>query len=77
MKLHANARLRPKGRLLLCQRVLEQGWSLARAAEATGVSGAPQASGWAGIALRASWGSWIVPRPQRECRAGPIRRGWS
>src|SRR5436305_13187046 len=38
MKLHGNARLSPKGRLLLCRRVLEEGWSLARAAEAAGVS---------------------------------------
>jgi transposase len=38
MKLHGNARLSPRGRLLLCERVLEQGWSLATAAEAAGVS---------------------------------------
>jgi transposase InsO family protein len=38
MKLHGNARLSPKGRLLLCQRVLDDGWSLAAAAEAAGVS---------------------------------------
>jgi transposase InsO family protein len=38
MKLHGNARLSPKGRLLLCGRVLEDGWSLAAAAEAAGVS---------------------------------------
>jgi transposase InsO family protein len=38
MKLHGNARLSPKGRLLLCRRVTEQGWSLAAAAEAVGVS---------------------------------------
>jgi hypothetical protein len=38
MKLHGNARLSPKGRLLLCRPVLEQGWSLAQAAEAAGVS---------------------------------------
>ena len=38
MKLHGNARLSPKGRLLLCRRVLEEGWSLAAAAEAAGVS---------------------------------------
>ena len=38
MKLHGNARLSPKGRLLLCRRVLEDGWSLARAAKAAGVS---------------------------------------
>jgi transposase InsO family protein len=39
MKLHANARLSVKGRELLVDRILEQGWSPARAAEAAGVSG--------------------------------------
>ena len=38
MKVHANAPLGPKGRLTMVLRVLEQGWSLARAAEAAGVS---------------------------------------
>jgi transposase InsO family protein len=38
MRLHRNARLSPKGRLLLCRRVLELEWSLAAAAEAAGVS---------------------------------------
>ena len=39
MRLHGNARLSPKGRLLLCCRVLEdEDWSLAAAAEAAGVS---------------------------------------
>ena len=38
MKLHANAKLGPKGRLVICRRVLEQGWSLTEAAEAAGVS---------------------------------------
>jgi transposase InsO family protein len=38
MRLHGNARLSPKGRLLLCRRVLELEWSLAAAAEAAGVS---------------------------------------
>ena len=38
MKVHANAPLGPKGRLTLVRRVLEQGWSLAEAAEAAGVS---------------------------------------
>lgn len=38
MKLHGNARLSPKGRLLICKRVIEQGWSLMEAAEAAGVS---------------------------------------
>jgi hypothetical protein len=45
MKLHGNARLSPKGRLLLCRRVLDDGWSLAAAAEAVGVGEARPASG--------------------------------
>ena len=38
MKLHANAALSWSGRRVLCRRVLEQGWTLTRAAEAAGVS---------------------------------------
>ena len=38
MKLHGNVRTCPRSRLLLCGRVLVEGWSLARAAEAAGVS---------------------------------------
>jgi transposase InsO family protein len=38
MKLHANARTCPKSRRLLADRVEQQGWSLAAAAEAAGVS---------------------------------------
>jgi transposase InsO family protein len=38
MKLHANAALGPKGRLVMCRRVVEQGWSIAEAAAAAGVS---------------------------------------
>jgi transposase InsO family protein len=38
MKLHANAVLGPKGRLVMCGRVVERGWSIAQAAEAAGVS---------------------------------------
>ena len=38
MKLHANAPLGPKGRLVMVLRTLEQGWSLTEAAEAAGVS---------------------------------------
>ena len=39
MRLHANARLTPKARLLLCRRVLEEHRPLVEAAEAAGVSG--------------------------------------
>ena len=38
MNLHANAPFGPKGRLTMVRRVTEQGWSLAEAAEAAGVS---------------------------------------
>ena len=38
MKLHANARTCPKSRALIAERVLDEGWSLAAAAEAAGVS---------------------------------------
>ena len=45
MKLHANARTCPNGRALIAERVLVEGWSLAAAAEAAGVSG-PTARKW-------------------------------
>jgi transposase InsO family protein len=38
MNLHANRRTCPHSRLLLCGRVVEQGWKLAEAAEAAGCS---------------------------------------
>src|SRR3954447_7089438 len=38
MEVHANAKLGPKGRLVMVDRVVVQGWSLAEAAAAAGVS---------------------------------------
>ncbi len=38
MRLHANATTCPKSRLLLCRRVIEQGWSRTEAAAAAGTS---------------------------------------
>src|SRR6266852_1858176 len=38
MKLHANHRTCPSSRLLICRRVLEEGWTLQRAAAAAGCS---------------------------------------
>jgi len=38
MRLHANHRTCPSSRRLICQRVLEEGWTIARAAEAAGCS---------------------------------------
>jgi hypothetical protein len=60
MKLHGNVGLSPKGRLLLCRRVLDDGWSLA-AAEAGGVSGRTA-------------GKWLA-RYRAESQAGLFDRG--
>ena len=38
MKLHANHRTCPSSRQLICRRVLEEGWTIARAADAAGCS---------------------------------------
>lgn len=38
MKIHANAKLTPRTRELLCRRVTEEGWTVRAAAEAAGVS---------------------------------------
>jgi transposase len=38
MRVHANASLSPRGRLVLCRRVEEEGWTLRAAAEAAGLS---------------------------------------
>lgn len=38
MQVHARARLTPKGRLLVVERVLQQGWTATAAAEAAGVA---------------------------------------
>jgi len=38
MEVHANAKLGPKGRLVMVRRVVAEGWSLAEAAAAAGVS---------------------------------------
>jgi transposase InsO family protein len=47
MKLHGNARTCPRSRGLLVKRVVLQGWSVARAAEAAGVS---ERTGWKWLA---------------------------
>jgi transposase InsO family protein len=74
MKIHGNARTCPHSRLLLCRRVLEQGWSLARAAEAAGVSertaakwlGRYRAEGKAGLADRSSAPGEVANRTPEE-----------
>ena len=76
MKLHANAKLTPAGRLRLCRRIQDERRSLAEAAEAAGVSERTarkwlaryRAEGPAGLEDRSS-------RPQRSPRAtAPERR---
>jgi transposase InsO family protein len=47
MKIHANAKLGPKGRLVMVRRVVDEDWSLAEAAAAAGVS-ERTASKWVG-----------------------------
>jgi transposase len=75
MNLHANAKLGPKGRLVICRRVLEDRWSLTEAAEAAGVSERTagkwvaryRAEGEAGLLDRSS-------APRRVHNATPIER---
>lgn len=74
MRLHPNARLTPAGRRRLVQRIREQGWSVAEAAEAAGVSRQTahkwlrrfDAGGPAALEDRSS-------RPQRVARRTPPR----
>jgi transposase InsO family protein len=84
MKLHANAKLGPKGRLVICRRVLEQGWSLTEAAEAAGVSERTagkwtrryRAEGEAGLLDRSSAPRLIanVTSPERVEAIAALRR---
>jgi transposase InsO family protein len=75
MKLHANARTCPKSRRLIVRRVVKEGWTLAAAAEAAGVSDRTarkwlsrfQAEGEAGLDDRSS-------RPRRSPTRTPTER---
>ena len=60
MKIHANAPLGPRGRERMVVRVIEQGWSLAGAAEAAGVS-------------ERTCAKWVA-RYRRDGRAGLVDR---
>ena len=86
MKLHANAKLTPAGRLVLCRRVLEEGRSLAQAAEAAAVSERTarrwvsryRAEGPAGLVDRSSRPHRCPRRtaPERERAVLALRRTW-
>jgi len=74
MKIHGNAKTCPHSRLLLCRRVVEQGWSLARVAEAAGVSertvakwlGRYRTEGEAGLGDRSSAPGEVANRTAEE-----------
>jgi transposase InsO family protein len=66
MKLHANHRTCPSSRLLICRRVLEEGWTLRRAAEAAGCSERTAAK-WVGR-FRGGDGA-LLDRSSRPCRS--------
>jgi transposase InsO family protein len=84
MKLHANARLTPASRRLLCRRVLEEGRALAEAAEAAGVSARTarkwlaryRAEGEAGLQDRSSRPRRVPRRtaPEQERAVLALRR---
>src|SRR2546425_334599 len=66
MDVHKNARSCPASRALLVERVLEQGWSMATAAEAIGVSGR---TGW-------KWLSRSLGGSQSRDRGASGWKGW-
>ena len=76
MKLHANARTCPKSRRLLVKRVEEEGWSLAAAAEAAGVS-ERTARKWLGPLARGRRcaACWTAARPEALARRSAGRAG--
>ena len=64
MKLHGNARTCPHSRLLMVRRVVEEGWTLAQAAEAAGVS----------VRTVSKWLAAFAPRARTACSTAPRRR---
>lgn len=74
MRLHANAPLGPKGRQIMVERVVEQGWSIAAAAQAAGVSGRTcskwlaryRADGMVGLVDRSSAARVVANRTSDE-----------
>ena len=74
MKLHGNARTCPHSRRLMVRRVEEEGWTLARAAEAAGVSvrtvskwlASYRVEGEAGLLDRSSAPAFVWNRTREE-----------
>ena len=71
MKLHANAALSPNQRRRMVGRVVEEGWSLAKAAEAAEVSERTCAKWVRAFAPRARRGWSIAPRRPGRFRIAP------
>ena len=70
MKVHANAPLGPKGRLTMVVRVVEQGWPLAEAAAAAGVS-QRTCSKWAARFRTVGEAGLLDRRRRGRCRIAP------
>ena len=66
MNLHANSRTCPSSRLLMCRRVLEQGWTVRQAAEAAGCSSRTAAK-W--LARYRAGDRVLRDRSSRPCRS--------
>jgi hypothetical protein len=75
MKLHANAALSLNQRRRMVRRVLEQGWSLTKAAEAAEVSERTARSGCSVTGRKVSRGCSIDPRRRGGSRIAPRRIG--
>jgi len=67
MKIHANAKLGPKGRLVMCRRVVDEGWSLTKAAEAAGVSERTCCKWVERYLDEGEFGLWDRPSTPRRC----------
>jgi transposase len=68
MRLHGNPRTCPQSRLLMVRRVEEEGWTLARAADAAGVSVRTVSKWLRCYRLEGREGCWIARRRRAWCR---------
>jgi transposase len=76
MNLHANARTCPKSRSLLVSRIEQQGWSLAAAAEAAGVSDRTAAKWLGRWRAEGKAGLPTAVRPPRGARRSSMPGTW-
>ena len=76
MKLHANAALSLNQRRRMVGRVVGQGWSLTKAAEAAEVSERTCAKWVARYRADGEAGCWIAPRPPSAFRIARLLSAW-